>query len=69
MNSTDKGRYADLLLTQLATGKDFNDNQRQMLIELGTNAERSRDDIETTLRMAIAKNPPKHCLTPEYRDE
>lgn len=65
MNSTDKGRYADLLLTQLASGKDFNDNQRQMLIELGTNAERSRDDIETALRMAIAKNPPKHCLMPE----
>ncbi|MES0327649.1 MAG: hypothetical protein ABUK13_05600 [Gammaproteobacteria bacterium] len=66
MNSTDKGRYADLLLTQLASGRDFNDNQRQMLIELGTNAERSRDDIETALRMAIAKNPPQHCVMPEY---
>ena len=65
MNSTDKGRYADLLLTQLASGKDFNDNQRQMLIELGTNAERPRDDIETALRMAIAKNPPVQCLMPE----
>ena len=69
MNSTDKGRYADILLTQLATGKDFNDNQRQMLIDLGTNAERSRDDIETALRMVISKNPPRHCLTPEYGNE
>jgi hypothetical protein len=65
MNSTDKGRYADLLLTQLASGKDFNDNQRQMLIDLGTNADRDSDDIETMLRMVVAKNPPKHCLMPE----
>lgn len=68
MNSYDKGRYADLLLNHLRTGVAFNDNQAEMLIALGTNVNRSNEDIETALRVVISKNPPRHCVLPEVAE-
>ncbi len=66
MDSYDRGRYADMLLSHLRSGREFNDNQADMLIELGTNKDRSYDEIETILRVQVANNPPKHCVLPDY---
>lgn len=68
MNSYDKGRYSDLLLNQLRSGRPFNDNQKEMLIVLGTNENRSDEDIETALRVVRSKNPPRHCVLPDVTE-
>ncbi len=66
MNSYDRGRYADLMLNRLRSGKEFNDNQADMLIALGTNKNSSDEEIETILRVQVSNNPPINCVIPDY---
>lgn len=64
MTSEEKGEFAELLLQHLNSGREFNDNQAEMLLAMGTSRDAEPYEIGKVLRDQIKKNPPRHCLTP-----
>ncbi len=62
MNSEEKGQFASILLQHMDSGRPFNDNQRDMLIELGTNEMEEQSDIRATLMNCVNRNPPLGAL-------
>lgn len=65
VNSEEKGQFASLLLQHMDTNRPFNDNQREMLIALGTNEFEPRADIRATLVQCVNNNPSTGSLLPE----
>lgn len=64
LTSEEKGQFASILLQHMDSGRPFNDNQRDMLIELGTNEMESKADIRATLMNCMNSNPPLGALLP-----